>query len=116
MDKKLKILYKKVGQEPELLEINHTLDEMQNLVDGLIEVVPYKNNILLICNDEGKLLNMKANILFDNDCIAGNCFFVGDDYENASFKDLTDKQVKEIKEMLEQRSVKYLSPDEEMER
>ena len=48
MDKKLKVLYKKVGQEPELLEINHTLDEMQNLVDGLIEVGSYKNNFLLI--------------------------------------------------------------------
>lgn len=115
MDKKLKVLYKKVGQEPELLEINHTLNEMQNLVDGLIEVVPYKNNILLVCNDEGKLLNMKVNILFDNDCIAGDCFFVGDDYKNASFKDLTDKQVEEIKEMLEQRSVKYLSLNDEKE-
>lgn len=115
MNKKLKVLYKKVGSEAELLEIDNNLKAMQNLVDGLIEVITYKDDILLVCNDEGKLFNMKPNILFDYDFIAGDCFFVGDDFKNAGFKDLTDKQIEEIKEMLEERSINYISLDEEKE-
>lgn len=115
MNKKLKVLYKKVGCEPEILEIKDELKVMQRLVDGLIEVVTYNDDVLIICNDEGKLLNMKPNIQFDYDYIAGDCFFVGDDFENAGFKDLTDNQIEEVRKMLEEKSITYDSLDEEKE-
>ena len=115
MDKnKIKILYKEIEKEPRIMEIEDKLEIMQELVDGLIEIIPY-NDVLIVCNDEGKLLNMKPNILFDYDYIAGNCFFVGDDYKNAGFKSLTDEQIKAIKEMLKEKSFKNTSLDNEME-
>ena len=54
MSDKLKILYKEVGKRPKPMEIEDTLEAKQKLVGGLIEVVPYIDNMLLICNEEGK--------------------------------------------------------------
>lgn len=114
-DDELRILLKKVGQTPSIEVIKNTLEEKQRIVDGLIEVVPYKD-VLIICNEEGKLLNQKPNILFDYDYIAGDCFFVGDDYENGDFKSLTKEQITDILDMLNNRSLRYTSQDLEKER
>lgn len=102
-EKELKIVLKKVGEEPEVVNIENTLEAKQKLVDGWIEVVSVTEDILLICNEEGKLDNLAPNLIFDYDYIAGDCFFVGDDYENADFKSLTDKQIEEVKEICEKR-------------
>lgn len=114
-DDELRILLKKVGQAPSIEVIKNTLEEKQRIVDGLIEVVPYKD-VLIICNEEGKILNQKPNILFDYDYIAGDCFFVGDDYENGDFKSLNKEQITDILDMLNNRSLRYTSQDLEKER
>lgn len=103
---KIKILYKKVGELPEVKNINNTLEEKQKLVNGLIEIIDYDDDILLICNEEGKILNMEPNLLFDYDYIAGDCFFIGDDYKNADFKSLTDEQIEKIKLNIKNHSYK----------
>lgn len=103
--KKLKIVYKEVGKDPVVMEIDDTLEDKQKLVGGLIEVVPYKENLLLICNEEGKITNLKPNIQFDYDYIAGNCFIVGDDFENAGFKSVEENQIENIKKDLEDRTI-----------
>ena len=104
-NKKLKIVYKEVGKDPVVMEIDDTLEAKQKLVGGLIEVVPYKDNLLLICNEEGKISNLKPNLQFDYDYIVGNCFIVGDDYENAGFKSVEENQIKDIKNDLEDRTI-----------
>lgn len=102
---KLRVIYKEVGKEPEVIEIEDTLEAKQKLVEGLIEVVPYKDNLLLICNEEGKINNLAPNLQFDYDYIAGNCFIVGDDFENEGFKSVEDKQIEDIKKDLKERSI-----------
>ena len=47
--------------------------------------------------------NLPPNLLFDYDYIAGDCFFVGDDYKNGDFKSLTDEQIEEVKEICQKR-------------
>ena len=115
--KKLKVIFKEVGKNPVVMEIDDTLEAKQKLVGGLIEIVPYKDDLLLICNEEGKITNLKPNLQFDYDYIAGNCFIVGDDYENSGFKSIEDSQVEDIKKDLEDRTivVEELEEDEEME-
>lgn len=106
--KKIRIVYKKVNEDAKVMEIENTLEAKQDLVGGLIEVVPYLNDdILLVCNEEGKLMNLKPNVLFDLDYIAGDFFVIGDDYENADFKSLTDAQCEEIIKDLNSRAMKY---------
>lgn len=107
MSDKLKILYKEVGKRPKPMEIEDTLEAKQKLVGGLIEVVPYIDNMLLICNEEGKILNMPANLVFDNDYISGNCFVVGDDFENEGFKSLTVDELRTARKDLLNRAVQY---------
>ena len=114
---KLKIVYKEVGKDPVVMEIDDTLEAKQKLVGGLIEVVPYKDNLLLICNEEGKITNLKPNLQFDYDYIAGNCFVVGDDYENGGFKSVEESQIEDIKKDLEDRTIilEEMEETEEME-
>lgn len=104
-DKRLRVIYKEVGKEPVVMEIEDTLEAKQKLVGGLIEVVPYKENLLLVCNEEGKILNQKPNINFGYDYIAGNCFVIGDDIENAGFKSIEENQIEDIKKDLEDRTI-----------
>lgn len=102
---KLKIVFKAVGEDPKIMEIENTLEAKQELVGGLIEVVPYKNDLLLICNEEGKITDLKPNLKFDYDFIVGDCFIVGDDYENGDFKSLTDEEIKVVIEDLKERTI-----------
>ncbi len=106
--RKLRILMKRVNQEPEEMEIEDTLEAKQALVDGLIEVVYVSDGLLLICNEEGKLDGLLPNLVFEFDYIAGDCFFIGDDYENGDFKSLTDEQIEEVKELCENHKFVYL--------
>ena len=104
----MKIVYKKVNEDAKVMEIENTLEAKQDLVGGLIEVVPYLNDdTLIVCNEEGKLMNLKPNVLFDLDYIAGDFFVIGDDYENADFKSLTDAQCEKIIKDLNSRAMKY---------
>ena len=105
-NKKIRIIYKEVGKEPQIMFIDNTLEAKQKLVGGLIEVVPYED-VLIICNEEGKLLNMPPNLVFEYDYIAGNCFVIGDDYKNADFKSLTDEEILKYREDLKKRSFNF---------
>ena len=113
---KLKILLKRVGRESELAEIENTLEAKQKLVNGLIEVVPLEQDedLLIVCNEEGKILSLPPNTLFDFDYIAGDYFIVGDDNENGDFKSITEEQFNKIKPFIDSKSYKY--KDEALER
>lgn len=103
---KMRVLYKKVGENPVVKIINASLEAKQELVGGLIEVVPYED-VLIICNEEGKILNMPPNVVFDYDYIAGDFFVIGDDYEHGDFKSLTKDEIEYYKKDLEARAFKY---------
>ena len=104
-EEKLRVLYKQVGKIPKVKIIKNTLEEKQELVQGLIEVIPY-NDMLLICNEEGKILNLEPNVIFDFDYIAGDCFFFFFDYKRGDFKSLTMEEIEFAKNDLIKRSFK----------
>lgn len=104
---KLKILLKKVGREPQIKFIDNTLKAKQKLVGGLIEVLDFEDDTLIICNEEGKVLNLPPNTIFDMDYIAGDYFVVGNDFRNADFKSLTDKQIKNVTPIINNNSITY---------
>ena len=106
MKNKIKVLYKKVGREPEVIEIENTLQAMQNMVGGFIEVIPY-DDYELVCNEEGKIMGLYPNVGFDYDVINGNFFIANDNYETGDFASLTDKNIEKIKEDLKSRSFHY---------
>lgn len=111
---RLKILFKEVGKRPKVMEIDDTLEAKQKLVGGLIEVVHYKDNMLLICNEEGKNLQMPPNLKFENTYILGDCFVIGDDYKNSGFKSLSIEEIRTARKDLLERAVKYESIKEKL--
>ena len=83
------------------MELEDSLGAMQRCVGGTIEAVyePGGRNAALICNDEGKLLNLPLNrALRDEageiyDIIAGTFFICGAPPDSENFTSLTDEQV-----------------------
>ncbi len=87
----MRIVIKKVGQFPEVREIKGTLENIKEIVGGYIECFPVFDNVLCVCNEEGKLLKLPANFLFGGDVIVGDVFFCAGGEED--FESLKDHQV-----------------------
>ena len=97
----MRIIIVEGGKRPYEAELEHDLESMRRCVGGNIEVVyePGGRGSALICNDEGKLLNLPLNrALRDEegkiyDVIAGSFFVCGAPPDSESFASLTDEQV-----------------------
>ncbi len=103
-DNPMKVLVVEPMKRPYVQEIDGSLASMQKLVGGTIQAVyPFDDPVALICNDEGKLMNLPCNrFLYDEqrnpyDVICGTFFVVGVGEEN--FKSLTDRQIRKYHEM-----------------
>lgn len=90
----MKIVVKKVGQKPEVKEIQGTLEEYQEIVGGYIECFPVFDDILCVCNEEGKLFGLPTNFIFGGDVIVGDVFFCTAGEED--FESLNDYQADTI--------------------
>lgn len=102
----MKILRVDPGLYPQEAEINGSLESMQQLVGGLIQVLyPFRDaEVALICNDEGKLLGLPFNrALRDErgatyDVVAGTFFLCSASWDSDTFGSLSEAQVKEYME------------------
>lgn len=87
-------------KKPFVQNIDDTLTSMQQIVGGTIQAVyPFEEPVALICNDEGKLLNLPLNrALRDSngaiyDIVAGTFFLCAASVDSDRFECLTDEQV-----------------------
>lgn len=94
----MKILVVQPEKIPEEREISGSLESMQKVVGGLIQVVyPFEDPVALVCNEEGKLLDLPWNrALYDSEdelyeIIAGTFFVCGIDSDD--FCSLTEQQL-----------------------
>lgn len=82
------------GKEPEEVTIPNTLEAMQEMVGGFIEIV-YLDDVCLVCNEEGKLMGLEGNRRVGRDIISGTFFLAGDtDY--GEFCSLTQEQLNQF--------------------
>lgn len=103
-EEKIKCLLVKPYELPQEVEIKNNLESLQEKVKGMIECVCY-DDVILICNEEGKINGMRWNRDIGSDIIYGPFLIVGDDYENGSFKSLTEKQILENKIRFDENSI-----------
>ncbi len=89
------------GKCPMEKEIGGSLEEMQRLVGGCIQVVyPFKDEVALICNEEGKIQGLPLNRALRHadgavyDIISGPFFLCAAPADSESFESLTEEQVK----------------------
>ncbi len=107
MNDKIKCLLVEPYELPKEIIIDNTLEAKQKIVGGDIECVYLQNNddVVLICNEEGKINGMKLNREIGYDIIAGPFLIVGDDYENGEFKSLTSNQLLKYKMYFDENSI-----------
>lgn len=101
---KIKCLLVEPYKLPKEIEIDNTLEAKQKIVDGLIECV-YFNDVIIICNEEGKINGMIPNRDIGSDIVFGPFLIVGDDYEKGEFKSLTEKQILDNKIRFDENSI-----------
>ena len=98
----MKILYKAPGEALRSMVIPNELGVMQQLVDGYIETITLLDDLVIICNEEGRINDMKKNFRIDalNDFVFGPALFVGADGEEfCSIKEEHEKLIRGFFEM-----------------
>lgn len=102
MEEKIRVIFKAPGQNQKQIELEDSFESLQNAVGGYIECIrPIKTdfNIVLICNEEGKLLDLEPNLFIsNNDIVVGNCLFAGTDGEEII--SLNFEQIKKIQNFI----------------
>ena len=64
-----------------MTHVSNTLENLQRIVGGYIEVLPIGGDLLIICNEEGKLENLEDNMEYGDDMLVGTIIVVGENGE-----------------------------------
>ena len=73
----MKVIRKKPGCEPEIIDIDNTLAALQQEVEGYIEVITLPYGAALICNEEGRILGLPDNGRVCGVDVVGTVLIVG---------------------------------------
>lgn len=87
----MRVVVKRPFESPEIVNIENTLEAYQSIVEGYIESVVLSPDLMMICNEEGKLNNLTINFVLDQDPIAGTVFFTN--YNEEDFADISDTNI-----------------------
>ena len=97
----MRVIVVEPKKKPVVQDIDSGLESMQRIVGGSIQAIyPFEEPVALICNEEGKLLNLPLNrALRDDegnvyDIISGTFFVCAAPPDSDHFAGLTDQQVK----------------------
>lgn len=84
------------NEEPEIIELNPDLETLQQLVSGLYqEVYPFNDNVVLLCNELGRKIQLLRNRYIPelSETLYGTFLLLGDDGAE-EYISLTDEQVR----------------------
>lgn len=90
----MKVIIKEVGKAPQVTDVENTLEALQKVVGGYIEVIGLGGNLLMICDEEGKLKGKPYNFDLGRDLIVGNVLFVQSDGED--FTDIDEANAETV--------------------
>ena len=106
MSEKINVLLIEPGKYPKQIEIEDTLEAMQETVGGYIEeYMPFDDEIAIVCNEEGKMNGAELNraIYSDDkeilDIIAGKFFIAYAPIESESFLSMPKDLMKKYEDM-----------------
>ena len=86
-ERTIKVLMVEPGEHPKEVVLDNNLDALQKAVSigyeeqGLIEIIGLEDGICLLCNEEGKLLQLEGNRRLGDDIITGVFYILGEDGE-----------------------------------
>lgn len=67
MEEKIEVLIVNPGEYPVKIEMENTLEALQQAVGGYIEVLPIDSKAVVICDEEGKCKGLMPNRCFYTD-------------------------------------------------
>lgn len=77
MSKKIDVLIKEPGKRPRHVWISNTLENLQKTVGGYIETVTLATDLVIICDEEGKLKDKPYNCTVCGEDLVGTIIFAG---------------------------------------
>lgn len=109
-----KILVVEPNKKPFAMDMDDTLDAMQSIVGGWIEVTKpplHDDDAVIVCNEEGKLRGLTPNrklhhrdgVLYD--VIRGTFFIINAPSNSDEFTSLTDEQIAKYTELYGERTM-----------
>ena len=106
-DMYMRVLIVESGKAPYAKDIDPSLHSMQEVVEGLVQTVyPFEEPVALICNEEGKLLNLPLNRALRGPCsgqiydvVAGTFFLCATPPDSQNFESLTEEQIRRYSEV-----------------
>jgi hypothetical protein len=90
------VMVKHPGHPPFMVSCLNELKTFQSLVDGMIEVLPVAQNLLIMCNEEGKILDLPYNCTLVGEPLMGTIVFVGVEGEEFDSVPLSMEQARQL--------------------
>ena len=84
-EKTIKVLMVEPGKAPKEAIVKNELRALQEAISigtdylGHIEIIGIDDGVCILCNEEGKLINLEPNRRFYNDVLCGVFYVVGED-------------------------------------
>ena len=107
-DKMLRVILCKTDEKAVVIEMEDSLESMQNLVGGLIEeYMPWEDEVAIICNEEGKMNGLPYNRAVRDetgcilDVIAGDFFICYAPIESERFESMPPELEEKYLKMFE---------------
>lgn len=82
----MKIIVKNPGQNPHYEWTDNTLEALQNIVGGYIEVIALASDLAIICNEEGRIYGLPLNCNICGVTFVGTIMAVG--FKDEDFDDV----------------------------
>ena len=84
-EKEIKVLMVEPGKAPTVTTLKNELRSLQEAVSigaehvGYIEIIGIDDDVCILCNEEGKLINLEPNRRFYQDILCGVFYVTGED-------------------------------------
>lgn len=105
----IKVVSVPTGRQAFIKEISTELKAMQSEIGGIMQVLyPFEDEVCIVCNDEGKLMNLPLNraLMLNGmagtqiyDIIAGDFFVCYAPYTSENFESMPDNLLEKYLEM-----------------
>ena len=93
------VMVKEPGKEPVLEPLfENTLEAFQEAVGGYIETVTLANDVVIICNEEGRLMGLPYNVTVDRVSFVGTIVVAG--VKGDEFASLKAAKIPTVRAML----------------
>lgn len=88
----IRVLYKKVGQVPEVKIINNVSKLKKSIIKNNLDIIPYET-VYIICHNKKSMEYMKPNIFLSLKRIAGDFVLIDIDRKKREFKSLSQEDI-----------------------